>query len=82
MILEHTQKYYLHDIVKQRNIIIDNLDDIKDNVVLHYNNISLAPSFPYVFDNSIKKYIRIPDNMFDEIVNLIKVKTDGNICYC
>jgi ParB/RepB/Spo0J family partition protein len=61
---------------------IDNLDDIKDNVVLHYNNISLAPSFPYVFDNTTKKNIRIPDNMFDEIVNSIKVKTDGNICYC
>ena len=61
---------------------IDNLDDIKDNVVLHYNNISLAPSFPYVFDNTTKKNIRIPYNMFDEIVNSIKVKTGGNICYC
>jgi hypothetical protein len=67
---------------QQGNNDIDNLDDIKDNVVLHYNNISLAPSFPYVFDNSTEKKIRIPDNMFDEIVNLIKVKTDGNICYC
>ena len=61
---------------------IDNLDDIKDNVVLHYNNISLAPSVPSVFDNTTKKNIRIPDNRFDEIVNSIKVKTGGNICYC
>ena len=61
---------------------LDNLEDIKDNVVLHYNNISLAPSFPYVFDNTTKKNIRIPYNMFDEIVNSINVKTGGNICYC
>lgn len=61
---------------------IDNLDDIKENLVLQHNNISLAPSFPYVFDNTTKKNIRIPDNMFDEIVNSIKVKTGGNICYC
>ena len=61
---------------------IDNLEDIKDNVVLYSNNISLAPSFPYVFDNITKKNIRIPDNMFDEIVSLIKKNTDENLCYC
>lgn len=67
---------------QQGNNDINNLDDIKDNVVLHHNNISLAPSFPYVFDNATKKNIRIPDNMFDEIVNLIKLKTGENLCYC
>ena len=61
---------------------IDDVDYIKNNIVLHSNDISLAPSFPYVFDNSTTKNIRIPDNMFDEIVNLIKIKTDGNMCYC
>jgi hypothetical protein len=68
--------------IQQGNNDINFLDDIKDNVILHYNNISLAPSFPYVIENSTKKYIRIPDNMFDEIVNLIKIKTNGNLCYC
>jgi ParB/RepB/Spo0J family partition protein len=67
---------------QQGNNDIDNLDDIKDNVVLHHNNISLAPSFPYVFDDTTKKNIRIPDNMFNEIVNLIKLKTGENLCYC
>jgi ParB/RepB/Spo0J family partition protein len=67
---------------KQQGNNIDILDDIKEDVVLHYNNISLSPSFPYVFDNSIQKNIRIPDNLFDDIINLIKVKTNGNICYC
>ena len=61
---------------------IDDLDDIKDNVVLQSNNIKLEGTFPYVFDNTTKKNIRIPFHMFDEIVNLIKIKTDGNVCYC
>ena len=61
---------------------IDNLDDIKDNVVIHYNNIKLAPSFPYVFDKSSGQNIRIPNNMFDEIINLIKNKSNGNLFYC
>jgi hypothetical protein len=74
------------DVIKQfkqqGNNDIDNLDYIKDNVVIQSNNIQLAPSFPYVFDSSTQKNIRIPDNMFDEIVHLIKFETDGNICYC
>lgn len=61
---------------------IDCLDDIKDNVVLHYNNIKLAPSFPYIFDKSSGQNIRIPDNLFDDIINLIKNKNNGNLSYC
>lgn len=58
---------------------IEDLDDIKDTVALYHNNISLAPSFPYVFDKSTNKNIRIPETMFEEIVNLIKLKTNGNL---
>jgi len=61
---------------------IRNLDEIKENVVIQHNNIELAPSFPYVYDVISEKRIRIPDNMFNEIVNLIKDKSGGNICYC
>jgi hypothetical protein len=68
--------------ILQGNNDIDNLDDIKDKIVLHHNDIELAPSFPYVYDESTKKNIRIPNNMFNEIVTLIKVKTGGNISYC
>jgi hypothetical protein len=67
---------------QQGNNNIDDLDDIKDNVVLQSNNIKLEATFPYVFDSSTQKNIRIPNNMFDEIVRLIKIKTDGNISYC
>ena len=61
---------------------IDILNDIKDDILLDNTDIKLEPSFPYVFDNTTKKNIRIPYNMFDEIVNLIKIKTNGDICYC
>jgi len=61
---------------------IDELDDIKENIAIFQNNIVLAPSFPYVYDNNSKKNIRIPENMYDEIVNLIISKTNGNVSYC
>lgn len=61
---------------------IDLLDDIKNDIVIHSNNFLLQPSFPYVFDNNTNKNIRIPDNMFDEIVNLIRISTNDNISYC
>ena len=30
----------------------------------------------------MNKNIRIPDDMYDEIIKLIKNKTNGNLCYC
>ena len=74
------------DVIKQfikngtNNISI--IDDIKENVVIYHNNIRLSPSFPYVFDKIMNKNIRIPDDMYDEIIKLIKNKTNGNLCYC
>ena len=61
---------------------IDELEDIKLNITLHHNNIISAPSYPYIFDVTSNKNIRIPENMFEEIINLIKEKTDNNLCYC
>jgi len=75
--IEAIKHFILHG-----NNDIDNLNDIKDKVVLHHNRIDLAPSFPYVYDEYTNKNIRIPDNMFNEMVCLIKVKTGGNIVYC
>jgi ParB family chromosome partitioning protein len=61
---------------------MDKLIDIQQNISLHANDIKLEPSFPYVFDITTTKNIRIPINMYVEIVNLIKKKTDNNVCYC
>jgi ParB/RepB/Spo0J family partition protein len=71
-------KQFIHDGYND----IGNLDDIKDDVVLQYNNIKLEGTYPYVFDNSTKRNIRIPPTMYDEIVTLIKVRTHGKFCFC
>ena len=57
---------------QNKHIDIDILDVIKDNLIIYHNNLPIVPSVPYVFDNANKKNILIPNNMFDEIVNLIK----------
>lgn len=60
---------------------LNNLDAIKNEIVLNQNSIKLAPSFPYVFDIHTLKNIKIPDNMYEEIVNLIK-NSNVDVCYC
>jgi hypothetical protein len=61
---------------------IENLDDNKENIVIKNNNITVVPSFPYVNKLHTPKNIRIPDEMLEEIVYLIREKTNDNICYC
>lgn len=71
------------DTIKQFNLIsstnIDDLDDIKEDIVINSNNIRLSPSFPYVIDKN-DKYIKIPELLYDDIIHLIQLKT-GNIEY-
>jgi len=59
---------------KQCDYDIDYLEDIKEDVVVHHNNIQFAPSFPYVIEKSTGKFVCIPENMYDDVVNLIKNK--------
>jgi ParB family chromosome partitioning protein len=59
---------------------IDELDEIKENIAILKNNIILVDSYPYVFDSSLNKNIRIPQDMYKEIVDLIK--KNGNVVYC
>ena len=55
---------------------IDDFDIIKENIVLTHNKIILEPGYPYVFDIITNNNIRIPEDMFQEIVNLIQNKKD------
>jgi hypothetical protein len=61
---------------------IDELDNIKEYIAIKENHIILSPSYPYVFDSILKKNVRIPESLFEEIVNLIKHKTGNNLIYC
>jgi ParB family chromosome partitioning protein len=71
------------DTIKKFNLSkstdIDDLDTIKEDVVIYSNNISWAPSFPYIIDKN-NKHIKIPEILFEDIIKLIHDKT-GNIEY-
>ena len=69
-VIKKFKRYEEHD--------IDLLDDIKKDVVIEYNNLQSRIQCPWVLDNHTGDKIRIPDNMFSEIVDLIKIKTKGN----
>jgi len=51
----------------------DDIIDIKEDIVIEHNNIKLEPSFPYVKDGEGKN-IRIPENLYGDIVTLIMNK--------
>lgn len=53
---------------------IDDLDEIRENNAIHQNKIILAPSFPYVKDNTNNENVRIPISCYDDIISLIKNK--------
>jgi ParB family chromosome partitioning protein len=52
----------------------DDINDIKDDIVIQQNNIELAPSFPYVKDEDGNN-VKIPPNLFSDIIVLIKSKS-------
>ena len=60
---------------------LSELESIKDDIALYDNNVKLAPAEPYVKDVETRQFVRIPTNMYTEIVNLIKLKLNGNIEY-
>jgi len=61
---------------------IEELNDIKTTIIAQNNNLIIAPPSSYVFDTTTSKNILIPINMYEEIVNMIKIRTDGNIYFC
>lgn len=53
---------------------INDVDDIKEEIVINSNNIKLAPSYPYVKDIN-NRCIKIPEELYEDIINLIQSKT-------
>lgn len=53
---------------------IKDLQDIKEDIAIQQNNIKFAPSFPYVIDDKNDKYVRIPELLYKDIINLIQNK--------
>lgn len=70
----------LKKFVKEGLTDVDDLCDIRDEIVLKDNDIDLAPSYPYVKDTAGKN-VRIPAQLFPEIVALIQARC-GGLEYC
>jgi len=58
----------------------DEINEIKENIALQENNMSRAPSIPFVRDENGTN-VRIPENLFPDIIALIKSKTGGALEY-
>lgn len=58
----------------------EDIKDIKDEIAIQQNNVKLAPAFPYVRDETGKS-VRIPQNLFADVIALIKSKTGGMLEY-
>jgi ParB family chromosome partitioning protein len=69
----------IKDFITQECSDADDINAIKEDIALVQNNIKLAPSFPYVEDAD-GKLIRIPKNLYSDVVALIQSKT-GNLEY-
>ena len=61
---------------------IENLNDIKEKVIIKDNNMNIIEARPpYIYDKTIDKNIIIPEDMYDEILRLIKTRKNGNLVY-
>jgi len=79
--LTSTQKISaIKDFIRNDCSDAEDINDIKDDIAIQQNNIILAPSYPYVKDENGKN-VRIPQNLFADIIALIKSKTGGILEY-
>ena len=74
------QKQALKQFVSDECSDAGEINKIREVIALQHNNISLAPSFPYIID-STGKFIKIPEHLYSDIIYFIKDKCDGNIEY-
>jgi len=67
------QKTTLKQFIADGSSDIDDLIDIKKDVLIQQNNIVLAPSFPYVKDTDGKN-VKIPQHLFEDVIALIQTR--------
>lgn len=70
------QKQALKQFVDEECSDAEEINEIKEEIAIKQNNISSAPSCPYVTDTS-GRYVKIPTHLYPEILNLIINNTDG-----
>jgi ParB family chromosome partitioning protein len=70
------QKQALKQFVNDECSDAEEINTIKEDIAIQHNNITLAPSCPYVTDIS-GRYIKIPKHLYPDIIKLIINNSDG-----
>ena len=70
----------IKDFIRKEYDDAEDINDIKEEIAIKENNVQLAPSFPYVKDEDGKN-VKIPENIFTDVITLIKSKTGGVLEY-
>ena len=74
------QKQALKQFVSDECSDAEEINDIKEEIAIQHNNITLAPSCPYVTDNS-GRFIKIPKHLYPEVITLIVNNSDNGLEY-
>ena len=74
------QKQALKQFVNDECSDAKEINDIKEEIAIQHNNITLAPSCPYVTDVS-GRFIKIPKHLYPEIITLIINNSDDGLEY-
>lgn len=74
------QKQALKQFVNDECSDAEEINDIKEEIAIQHNNITLAPSCPYVTDVS-GRFIKIPKHLYPDIITLIINNSDNGLEY-
>jgi ParB family chromosome partitioning protein len=74
------QKQALKQFVNDECSDAEEINDIKEEIAIQHNKITLAPSCPYVTDVS-GRFIKIPKHLYPDIITLIINNSDNGIEY-
>jgi len=74
------QKQALKQFVNDECSDADDINNIKKGIAIQHNNITLAPTCPYVTDPN-GRFIRIPENLYPDIITLIANNSDDGLEY-
>ena len=79
--LTSTQKISaIKDFVKNGHVNANDIIEIKEEIAIAQNKIELAPSCPYVIEMETSKRIRIPEELYADVIFLVKSKM-GDVEY-
>ena len=74
------QKQALKQFVSDECSDADDINEIREDIAIQHNNLTTAPTCPYVTDVN-GRFIKIPKNLYPEIITLIVNNSDDGLEY-